>query len=244
MIRWAWSKLKGVWPALVGLALFVLSIFVSRRRPSDPRSPAERERAERDNEIVLDAIQEHRGIAGLEQVKAQQAGARAAYHGAIAHDAKERLEEMGEAERRAAVERAKARLRRGGGALVVLASLLTASPARADEPLRHPTTGVAGWWMDNGEHLEVDAWILELDARRQQIGDLKLQVAALQRASSHESAAVEMCGGALRATERNLARADREVDRLASWYRDPRFVAPAGVVLGVLAMGGLAWWAL
>lgn len=237
---WVMSRL---WPFVVGLFAMAAAALLLRPRKSitPERTPAQRRQLERDNEVLHTAIEENVGVADIAQTKADQAGARAEYFGHAASDAKQRLKDMTEADRQAAVKRAKERLRRGGLRIVLVGALMSAAGARADEPMQHPRTGVTGWWMDREAKLEIDGWILELDIRRMQTGELRAQSDELAVVSTRTRTALLMCTTLQAATEKRLLEADKRGDELAAWYRHPRFVGVVSFVAGIALVSGVVW---
>lgn len=204
------------------------------------RTPQEQRDAERDTEIVLDAFHENRNVAEIERRQAAAAGARAAQHGAVAEGVALQPAEMTVEERKIAIEKIKAALRRGASGLVVLALVFSAAVARADDSgvIRD---GVSGWWMSDAEHAEYEQWAAELVQRRLQIADLNTQAAHLNRASYRERTANEICVSITRATQRKLEAEESRSAALAAWYRSPKFVAVTSVIAGLAAASAVAW---
>jgi len=241
VVSWFRSR---AWPLIVGAVGALLSVVLLRRlrRPvDDGRTPAERRAAQRDTEIVLDAIDEHTQRADVAREKAAQAGEAAAYHGHAASEQPQKLRDMTSAERKAELDKIEKRLRAGKKTTIVFALALgvISSTARASETMVHPRTGIEGWWMEDGEHLELAEWAAELVERRDQVADLTVQVSALKIASHHDATATEMCTGVLRATQRRLEATEARADALAAWYRDPRLWGGVGLVGGLVLSAAL-----
>lgn len=239
------------WPLLVALAAGVIAAVRHLRKPVDKPvpTPAQKRESERLNRHIENAIEENVGVADIEAVKASQSGARADYFGDAASDAKQRLADMDESKRAEVVARTKERLRnaakpRNGLRAVVFALALSAGTAQAEEPMKHPHTNESGYWIDHGEKLELDAWVVELDARRNQVDELHAQVNSLLNVASRTRTAVIQCVTLQQSTHAMLRESEAREAKLAAWYRDPRFIGPAGFAAGLALSVFVGWVAL
>lgn len=229
-LRWAAAAAVGAVLALVA------SAFARRQAPDRARGAA----AERDNEIVMDTLNELHERATIAAQKADRAGGIAAQSQAAAVDAPKRLREMSREQRRLALIRVGERLRAGAKVVILVALVLAPVHARADETLAHPRTGVEGWWMTDGEHLQLEEWATELVERRDQAAALQVQVGALRVADGSNAAAFGLCESSLAAASGLLTAADARAESLSAWYRSPRLWGALGLFVGAGLVTALA----
>lgn len=242
---WRWLA-----AAAFGLAAMVAIALGSR----DRRMLAERDRKEierirrnreRDNAVVAAAIAEQRAKGEAARARARAQAEEAEWSERRANVEKRRIRDLPPVEREQAVRRIKERLRKSRLPAVVLGLVLATNNAGAAEPIDHPKTLAAGWWMDDAEHAETAEWLAELEGLRAASADLKASNAAYSEAldaSITQSALSASLASACRA-HLELVEAERStlLEQADHWYRRPAVLLGVGFAGGILLTGAIVW---
>lgn len=236
---WAWIALGYVVAAAVGAAMLAGVLF-GRRREVTPE--------DRDDERDLDVVRET-GLALEERAAGHAEHARARAESAewdAARGEAERLRvsTLNPEDRARELEAIRARLRardklRNG--ILTLAILVLPMSARADEPMAHPQTGEAGYWVADAQHAEDAGWLAELEYCRSSVEGYRASTAITLRATHYVTAAQELSRGALTASERMREVQSAELDAAHAWYRSPKLWAAVGLLGGSVLTLAVVW---
>lgn len=238
--RWIASGLIGaITLVAVAVGLRNRSVLEERKRLREAR-----DRELRKADVLIEqARTQAREAAEAERQRARQRAEDAEWSKRKAEIEAQRIRHLPPTEREAEVRRTKDKLRKTGRSLVLLGCLLTAGSARAAEPMDHPSTLTAGWWMDDAEHAETAAWLAELADLRDAYAALSASNASYQTAAQHDATQVAVSMSLVRAcaAQLDLAQADRDELREAAsrWHRRPAVLLGVGFGAGAALVTAL-----
>jgi len=230
--RWWWAVALSAFGLLVAVASLGRLRLGSRRQ-----TDAEIAEQLRADSVVREAARQQREAALSARKAATQSRARSEAIAAQSEQSAAAVDHADPDERERIRREAAERLRRGGrlgGLVVLIAAIGAATPVSAAEPVTsamHRDTHdrlPGGWWMSDAEHAEDTQFLVELEAARKMLRELRAEADASERGLDSALAAESVCQAGLAASQRVLAAETRENARLSRWWRRPAVMFIAG----------------